>query len=131
MTRNYGDTDVTLRAITFDGGSPLLVVHPGQMIGMHFDYAITDTACPGDCRDQIELGYVSGGRVLCAFDDGVPQQDGISGHIDQMIAAPTVGGIYDMRANVGQNLSCNHAGANDWWGQPPGTKDAVAKLCVH
>ena len=44
MTVNYGDTDVTLRSITFDGGSPLLVVHPGQMIGMHFDYAITDVA---------------------------------------------------------------------------------------
>ena len=48
-----------------------------------------------------------------------------------MIAAPTIGGVYDMRANVGQNLSCNHAGADGWWGQTPGTKDAVAKLCVH
>ncbi len=131
ISENAGQTDVVLRSIAFDGGSPLLVVHPGQTITMHFDYAITDTACPSECRDQIELGFVAGPRVLCAFDDGVPYQDGASGHIDQPMTAPTVGGVYDLRANLGQNLSCTYGGANDWWGATPGTKQAVAKLCVH
>jgi len=114
-----------------DGGSPLLVVAPGQTFTMHFDYAITDVACPNACRDQIELGFVAGTRVACAFDAEVDRSDGASGHIDQVLTAPATGGAYDLRVNLGQNLSCNYAGANDWWGSAPGDKQAVGKLCVH
>lgn len=131
MQLHGGTTDVALTHIAFDGGSPLLVVAPGAAITVHLDYAIQDTACPGDCRDQIELGYVAGARVGCVFDDAVPQLDGSEGHVDQTISAPMVGGIYDLRANVGQNLSCTYGGATGWWGQTPGTKQAIAKLCVH
>ena len=131
IVENAGQTHVTLSSITFDGGSPLLVVSPGQTFTMHFDFTITDVACPNACRDQIEVGFVAGARVACAFDGEVDEGDGASGHVDQVLTAPMTGGAVDLRVNLGQNLSCNYAGAHDWWGGAPSDKQAVGKLCVH
>jgi hypothetical protein len=131
MQLHGGTTYVRLSSIVFAGGSPVLVAAPGSAISLHFDYAINDTACPNDCRDQIEIGFVAGERIGCLFDDAVPHDAGTTGHVDQTISAPSAPGAYDLRVNVGQNYSCTYGGANAWWGQTPGTTQAIAKLCVH
>ncbi len=131
MTGNSGATNVSLTAIAFAGSGQLVVAAPGATVTYTMHYAITDTACPGDCIDQIEIGFVAGGRYDCPFDGTVSKATGETGTINTTIKVPTTAGNYDIRTNIGQNFSCTSGGATGWWNATPGAAWTVAKLCVH
>lgn len=131
MTGNNGKTRHTITLIDLDDTGQLAVADPQEVLSLAFHYEIKDTACPGNCVDQIEVGWSPGGRAGCVFDQGVSKQNGAEGNISVTIRAPSTPRVYDLRANIGQNYSCNHNGANSWWGDPPGASRTIAKLCVH
>jgi hypothetical protein len=122
---------ITISQVALDGTGRLAVATPGEMISVAFHYDIDDTACPQSCVDQIEIGWVPGRRDSCPFDDTVPKQTGAQGNVNTQIRAPNMPGIYDLRANIGQNLSCTSNGANNWWNGTPAASRTFAKLCVH
>ena len=131
MTANGGATNFALTSITFDAGSSLIVVAPGGTIAYHYDWAISDTACGGNCIDQLEVGFVTGKRVDCDVDQAISKSFGNNGHVNGSVTAPTTPGTYDFRTNIGQNFSCTYNGANNWWGGTPAASRTIAKLCVH
>ena len=132
LTKNAGQTNITLSAIAMVGGPQLVVATPGQALTFGLHYAITDTAC-ASCVDQIEVGFVPGNRTGCVFDAAVSSTTGASGDVTgAMVDAPATAGTYDFRAHIGQNYSCNFGGATGWWGgTPPGAAATLVKLCVH
>lgn len=131
MTANGGATNFALTSIAFDAGSSLIVVARGAAIPYHYDWKITDTACGGNCIDQLEIGFVAGRRVGCDVDQAISKGFGNTGHVDGSVTAPLTAGTYDLRTNIGQNFSCNYNGANNWWGGTPSSTRTIAKLCVH
>jgi hypothetical protein len=131
MTGNNGDTNVELTEIDLGGTGRLAVATSLQFVQLELEYEITDTSCPGNCIDQIEVGWVPGGRIGCPFDDAVSRSQGAEGDISMMVRAPNTPQVYDLRANIGQNFSCTHNGANSWWGGTPAVSRTIAKLCVH
>jgi hypothetical protein len=128
---NNGATDIAITATTLDNTGRLAVATPQENLSLRFDYAIEDQACPGNCIDQIEIGWVPGGRAGCVFDDPVSKENGADGSINVMIRAPNTKQVYDLRVNLGQNFSCNYNGANSWWNATPDASKTIAKLCVH
>ena len=131
MTGNSGATSVALTTMSFGAGGQLVVAAPGASVTYTMHYQVTDTACPGDCIDQIEIGFVTGSRYNCPFDAAVSKASGASGTISTTIKVPTTAGSYDIRTNIGQNFSCTSGGATGWWNATPGATWTVAKLCVH
>jgi len=131
MSANGGQTQFALTTITFDNGSSLIAVAPGATIHYHYDWAITDVACGGNCVDQLEYGFVMGGRAGCDVDQAISKSFGDSGHVDGTVTAPAAAGTYDFRMNIGQNFSCTYNGATNWWGGTPASSRTIAKLCVH
>ncbi len=132
MSGNNGATTITLTAIDFASSGQVFIATAGSSISYTIHYDITDTACPGNCVDQIEIGYVPGGRVACPFDAQVSKANGASGTITATMTAPTQTGSYDIRTNIGQNYSCTYNGATGWWGgTTPSAAWTIAKLCVH
>ncbi len=120
-------TNTTLSMIT---GSRLEVVAPGASITLGFTYAIHDTACPTACRDQIEFGFVPGGRAGCAFDNGVSEASGAGGTAQISLVAPTTPGAYDVRVDLAQAAGCGTTTA--WWANvTPPPMQTLATICVH
>ena len=132
MTGNSGATNIKLTQVNLATTGRYAVATTQQNISITFSYTITDTSCPGNCVDQIEIGWVAGGRSSCPFDNAVSKQNGASGNISTMIRTPTNPGSYDLRANIGQNYSCTYNGATGWWGgTTPSSTRTIARLCVH
>jgi hypothetical protein len=129
MKGNSGKTVVTLTSISA-GGSQMLVTAAGAPFQLGFNYAITDTACTSACIDQVEIGYIPGGRIGCMFDGVVSRSNGVTGSISRTEVAPSTPGSYDLRANIGQNNSCGTT--TSWWlNAPPDQTRTIAKVCVH
>lgn len=126
MFSHTSDTTVRISQIAVEG-SQLVSTSPGAQLSVTFRYDIDDTACPGNCVDQLELGYTD--RVTCVFDQAVNHQNGAQGTINAMIAAPSQPGLYDLHIAIGQNFSCN-SGTN-WYFGPPDPSQTLATLCVH
>ncbi len=131
MTGNGGNTEIELTQVALDGTGRLAVATPSELVSLRFHYDIEDTACPGNCVDQIEVGWTPGARYGCPFDDPVSKQNGAQGNVNMQIRAPMTAGVYDLRANLGQNLSCTANGASNWWNSAPAASRTIAKLCVH
>jgi hypothetical protein len=128
---NSGQTDTTVWNVNLDSAGRLAVAAPQLNAPLTFNYSITDTACPANCIDQLEIGWVPGGRSGCVFDGQVSKAGGESGNASVTIRTPATPGVYDLRVNLGQNFSCNYQGATAWWGGTPATSRTIAKLCVH
>ena len=129
MTGNNGATNMVLSNISVNG-SQLVIVQPGGSLAAAFHYAVTDTACPSGCVDQIELGYVPGHRLRCVFDQTVSKQNGASGTASATLTAPLVADEYDLRTNIGQGNSCGTQ--TQWWANvPPDDTRTIARVCVH
>jgi hypothetical protein len=131
--RNNGDTTITITNVRLDNTGRYAVATPGESLALRFDYVIEDTACPGNCVDQIELGWVpTGARWGWVFDNAVSKANGASGTIMTTIPAGSTKQVRDLRIELGQNFSCNYQGAQGWWdGQVPVASHTIAKLCVH
>jgi len=123
-------TTATLTTISV-AGTQLVVATPNQALAVSFHYKITDTACPGDCVDQLEVGWVPGDRAGCVFDQAVDQHGGEQGSAAGTFQAPGMAGLYDMRVAVGQNYSCTYQGAHTWYHGQPAASTTIAKVCVH
>lgn len=131
FVNNAGATETTITQATLDNTGRFAVGMAQKMMMLRFDYAIEDHACTNACIDQLEIGWVPGGRTACLFDAPVPKRGGASGAAMAQVRAPSAPGVYDLRVNLGQNYSCNHAGASGWWGTTPGPQKTIAKLCVR
>ncbi|HEX5058190.1 MAG TPA: hypothetical protein VFV99_02465 [Kofleriaceae bacterium] len=132
MTGSNGATSIRLTQVNLAQMGRYAVATSQQNISIAFSYDIKDTSCAGNCVDQIEIGWVPGGRSGCPFDNAVSKQNGASGNISTMIRTPTNKGSYDLRANIGQNYSCTYNGASGWWGgTTPSASRTIARLCVH
>ncbi len=125
---------VSLTAITITGG-PLLVVAPDTDVEYGFSFQIVDTRCNNGCQDQIEVGLVPGPRLACPVDAHVPNGNaGLSSSVtDQKVKTPATPGEYDLRFDLGSNLSCGANGVTSWWpdGTPPDPTQVLAHICVH
>ncbi|MBV8756949.1 MAG: hypothetical protein JO257_06735 [Deltaproteobacteria bacterium] len=130
VTSPGSQTTATLTQISANG-SQLVVAAPNAAVSVSFHYAITDTACPGNCIDQLEVGWVPGGRAGCVFDQTVSQNNGASGTANGSFAAPGMRGVYDLRVAIGQNYSCTYMGASGWYHGQPASSTTIAKVCVH
>ncbi len=132
-TRNSGATQVTISNVSLDGTGRFAVAMPNETLSLRFDYSINDTACAGNCIDQLEIGWVpTGARYACAFDNVVSKSSGASGTVNTTIPAGGSKLVRDLRIEVGQNYSCDYGGATGWWdGQAPVASRTIAKLCVH
>jgi hypothetical protein len=128
MMGNNGATKMTFTQISANG-SQLVAIGPGQAIALSFHYVITDTACQSACVDQIEIGYVPGGRVECGFDHPVSKQTGAIGDVTTTLDAPSQPGEYDIRTNIGQNTSCGTT--SQWWSSQPSDTRTIVRVCVH
>jgi hypothetical protein len=132
MTANSGKTVFVLTSIDVDGMGQLAVVAAGTTPHLGFHYQITDTACSQACDDQIEVGWAPGGRVGCPFDSAVSKSGGAMGTITAYaMPVSATSGVYDLRANIGQNFSCTSGGATDWWASAPAADRNLAIVCVH
>jgi len=136
INNNGGATVTKITSVNLDATGQLATGTSQEQLSLRFNYDIQDTACAQACVDQIEVGWVSGSRSGCVFDQVVDKNNGAQGAINTMIRAPTNKGAYDLRVNLGQNYSCTYQGANSWWDQtaggpiPDGTR-TIAKLCVR
>lgn len=128
MFSHGNETTVTIRQIAVAGGQ-LVSTMPGASLSVTFHYDIDDTACPGNCIDQLELGYTN--RIKCVFDQAVSHMNGAHGTINSTITAPSQPGLYDLHIAIGQNFSCNSNGAMNWYFGPPDPSQTLATLCVH
>lgn len=131
LVTNNGATRVTISLVTLDLDGQRAVADPEDNLQLSFGYSIEDTSCGGNCRDQLEVGWVPGRRLGCPFDAAVDKEDGAKGFRTTTVRAPEDPGVYDLRFGFGQNLSCNHNGANTWWDGTPPASQTIAKLCVH
>jgi hypothetical protein len=131
-SRNNGDTTIQITNVNLDSTGRLAVATSQENVSLRFDYDITDTACAGNCIDQLEIGWLPGGKIACPFDGAVSKSSGADGTASTTVKAPTTKQVYDLRVELGQNYSCWYGGASGWWdNQAPTTSRTIAKLCVH
>ena len=130
-TQNSNQTRVTVNNVNLDNTVRYAVALSQDTVNLKLNFDIDDTSCMQSCIDQLEIGWVSGSRLGCVFDDIVPDPGGVARSINVNLTAPNTKGVYDLRVNLGQNYSCTYQGANSWWGSTPGTTRTIAKLCVH
>ena len=136
---NNGATITTFTLINLNNTGRMAVAAPGSTIGLGFRLQITDTACSGNCQDQIEAGWINaatntGNRFsTCLFDNVVSKQNGLDTTLAFTVGTPSTPRVYDLRVNLGQNFFCGANGNNGWWpgnSVPPDSK-TIARLCVH
>jgi hypothetical protein len=126
---------LVMTQIDLGGLGQLAEVTAGSNIMLGLSMALTDTRCMM-CVDQLEVGWVqvtTGKRSGCAFDEAVPNPNGVHRTITGFqIAVPTNPGLYDLRTNIGQNFSCTYNGANNWWGGGvPAAATTIVTICVR
>src|SRR5262245_54574854 len=85
MSGNNNKTTIDISAVNLANTTRMAVAAATANVTLDFDYDISDTACPGNCVDQIEMGWVTGSRSGCPFDGVVSKQNGASGSIQTMI----------------------------------------------
>jgi hypothetical protein len=134
---NSGATVTTISVVNLDGTQRMAVAPPSTNVSLTFRLRITDTACSGNCVDQLEAGWVdhaanTGSRFnTCLFDNGVSKSNGLDTNLSFNVGTPGTRKVYDLRVNLGQNFSCGANGNNGWWGgQVPADARTIARLCV-
>ena len=131
-SRNNGETTIQITNVNLDSTGALAVATTQENVSLRFDYDITDTACSGNCVDQLEIGWVPGNKIGCPFDAAVSKSNGADGTASTTVKAPSNKQVYDLRIELGQNYSCWYQGSTGWWdNQAPVTSRTIAKLCVH
>ncbi|HUS30598.1 MAG TPA: hypothetical protein VMZ53_18945 [Kofleriaceae bacterium] len=131
-------TTTTISVVDLDSTGRMAIVAPQTTVSLGFRLQVTDTACSGNCVDQLEAGWVDhatglGNRfTTCLYDDPVSKMNGLDTSLSFNVGAPATRKVYDLRVNLGQNFYCGANGTTGWWGGavPPDTK-TIARLCVH
>ena len=112
------------------GGGNVAVVDRSAMISLSLSYSITDCACTG-CIDQIEVGWVPGARLFCAYDNNPRCSTASTGTSTQMVTTPSSPGLYDLRFGLAQDYSCFQGGRTDWFTGAPSAAGRVGVICVR
>jgi hypothetical protein len=125
---------LVMSSIELGSGGQLVVVAPAVTVDLTLTMDLHDSRC-GECIDQLEVGWMqgtTGNRSGCAFDGDVPNPAGVEKPISKFpIETPTSTGQYDLRTNIGQNTSCDHDGADNWWaGEVPAASTTIVTICV-
>jgi len=129
-SQNAGATTLRIKGFRISTtGSKYIVTSAGDSFMVDFQYTWTDTSCAGNCIDQVEIGYVPGDRVGCAFDGQVPKGQSVSGNPNYMMTAPATLGWTSIRIAIGQGLTCGTAGT--WFEGPPPANEIAGYVCVH
>lgn len=132
VTWETGNENVTLSMIDVEAAGQRAVVTAGQMFAVAARYSIVDCQCP-NCIDQIEIGMHTVGKAACLY-NGNPAGSGncnapTIGNATRTVRAPTTPGLYQLRFNRGNDLSCQDNGA--WWADvAPGAGNTFALICV-
>jgi hypothetical protein len=133
MTHNGNETRIVLDQIQINTRSEQFVVADGgSSFQLAARYSIDDTACPGNCIDQIEYGFMPSRRG-CLFDETVDRNDGARGDFQKSwnLPRPTTPTVYELRVAIGQNYSCTYNGASGWYLGAPPAAYTIAKVCVR
>jgi hypothetical protein len=109
----------------------LVVAKPNVAFDYMFEYMMTvHCASGGTCKAQLEIGMSPPiGRLGCAADRDVDDNDPTSDSAAGQLMAPATPGVYEIRLNAAQMVGCGTG--NLWYGAPPGGESTIAKLCVH
>jgi hypothetical protein len=112
------------------GHNKLIVVAPGAQVAYEFDYLMR-MSCgqSSSCKAQLEIGLSSVGKLSCAVDRTVNDDQVTNGNATGSFTAPTTPNVYDIRLNGARLNSCS-SGAS-WYGNSPGGNSTIARLCVH
>jgi hypothetical protein len=128
-SQNAGLTTLRIKGFKINSnGSKYLVASADDSFMVDFQYTWTDTSCANNCIDQVEIGYVPGDRVGCAFDGQVPKGPPISGNPSYTMTAPATLGWTSIRIAIGQALTC---GTGTWFEGPPPATEIAGYVCVH
>jgi len=115
--------------VDFGGSSPrVFMATPNQALRFSFDWGL-QVDCPGSsCRAQIEYGIAGVGKVGCAVDITVnDNQFAFSFGSHANLNAPATPAVYEVRAKVGVSSSCG----SDWYNSTePDATETIAIVCV-
>ena len=127
-SQNGGATTLRIKGFRISPtNSKYIVASAGDSFVVDFQYTWTDTSCASSCIDQVEIGYVPGDRVGCAFDGTVPKGPMVSGSPSYTMTAPATLGWTSIRIAIGQGLTC---GTGTWFEGPPPDTEIAGYVCV-
>jgi hypothetical protein len=116
--------------VDFGGSNPrVFMATPNQPLQFSFDWGL-QVDCPGSsCRAQIEYGIAGVGKIGCAVDVTVNDNQftfAVNNHAS--LNAPATAAVYEVRAKVGLHTS---SCGSDWYNstEPDGT-ETIAIVCV-
>lgn len=142
MSGNSGATLTTITNVNLDNTMRYAVINGGAgvTVPLTFHLNLADTACPSNCIDQLEAGWVdhvanTGNRFsTCLFDQTVQKNNPADTDLSFTVPTPNPASpkAYDLRVNLGQNYYCGANGNTGWWGgQVPTDVKTIARLCVY
>lgn len=121
-----------LHNVDFGGPSArVFMATPNQSLRFSFDWGL-QVGCPGgnnNCRAQIEYGIAGVGKIGCAVDIDVNDNQftfAFGNHAN--LNAPATAAVYEIRARVGlHSSSCG----SDWFNSTePDATETIAIVCV-
>lgn len=117
--------------VSIGGGGNTAVTQPGVQLSYSLTWSLrdSDVFCQ-NCRDQIEVGVVAGGRQRCVYDNDPPQNQMQTGNTTIMMTTPSTPGLYSLRFQVARDFSCDAFGRTGWWIGEPSADKTFGVLCV-
>ena len=123
--------------IAINGGTTLVVMTRQQAVHFVFPWTAIDGRCPGNCIDQLEVGFhpqgaqAAGHRAGCLIDQPINKNGGNTGTVDDatQVTTPNATGVFELRAGIAQNYGCTYNNATDYYSGEPST--VMALFCIH
>jgi hypothetical protein len=124
-------TSASISNVSIGGDGRVVVVTAGAAVTYAASWTLRDSGFCASCPYQLEVGQVSGNRQACVYDANPPQDQTQSGVASVPMTAPTTPGLYALRFQIAQDLSCNAFGRSNWWFGPPPAEATFGLLCVR
>ncbi|MFT3700459.1 MAG: hypothetical protein QM831_45365 [Kofleriaceae bacterium] len=130
-----GNPHFSLTNIKVNGGNAVANVPKNTKFRMQFDWAATDTTCPGNCIDQLEVGWhkqnaaAAGHKIGCYVDEPIDKNNGTNDNVDDNGFSTFNGtGVYELRIRIDQQFKCSDVA--DWPNNGEPT-DYFALFCLY
>jgi len=117
------DSYVTVINVKINGGISTAHVAPGATFTITADYNIVDNNCP-TCIDAVVVGLQTSATPSCFYHGIEGPTPGRTAAGSATLTAPTVNGIYNIVAKLGQN------GCNTWDYGTPADGYAIGAIAV-